>query len=206
MKNKICILNYESGNVGSVSNMLKHMGYNSVISNKEKEIKDSTHIILPGVGSFGNAMKKINNLIPIKTLENEVFKQKKPFLGICVGMQILAEKGFEHGENTGLGWIKGNVIKIESKNLPLPNIGWNDIIIKQKSILTEGLDKVKDFYFVHSYVFNPTNKNNIIAETIYEKSFCSIAQSQNIFGVQFHPEKSQKAGMILLKNFLDFKL
>ena len=136
MKNKICILNYESGNVGSVSNMLRHMGYNSVISNDEKEIRDSTHIILPGVGSFGNAMKKINNLIPIKILENEVFKQKKPFLGICVGMQILAEKGFEHGENVGLGWIKGNVIKIESKNLPLPNIGWNDIIIKKKSIIT----------------------------------------------------------------------
>ena len=95
--------------------MLRHMGYNSVISNDEKEIRDSTHIILPGVGSFGNAMKKINNLIPIKILENEVFKQKKPFLGICVGMQILAEKGFEHGENVGLGWIKGNVIKMQSK-------------------------------------------------------------------------------------------
>tara|TARA_Y100000590_G_C15554074_1_gene952073 strand:+ start:120 stop:737 length:618 start_codon:yes stop_codon:yes gene_type:complete len=205
MKNKICILNYESGNVGSVSNMLRHMGYNSVISNDEKEIRDSTHIILPGVGSFGNAMKKINNLIPIKILENEVFKQKKPFLGICVGMQILAEKGFEHGENVGLGWIKGNVIKIESKNLPLPNIGWNDIIIKKKSIITENLDKAKDFYFVHSYVFNPANKNNIVAETVYEKSFCSIVQDQNIFGVQFHPEKSQKTGMILLKNFLDIK-
>ena len=203
MKNKICILNYESGNVGSVSNMLQHMGYESKISNDEKEIKNSTHIILPGVGSFGNAMKKVKSLIPLKVLENQVFKEKKPFLGICVGMQILADKGFEHGEHSGLGWIKGSVTKIKTKKLPLPNIGWNDIIIKKKSIITEGLDKVSDFYFVHSYVFNPVDKNNIIAEVIYDKKFCSIVGFKNIFGVQFHPEKSQKTGMILLNNFLN---
>ena len=131
MKNKICVLNYESGNVGSVFNMLQFMGYESIISNDENEIKNSTHIILPGVGSFGNAMKKIRSLVPLKILENEVFNKKKPFLGICVGMQVLANKGFEHGEHTGLGWIEGSVNKMQPNNLPLPNVGWNDIILKK---------------------------------------------------------------------------
>ena len=205
MKNKICVLNYESGNVGSVFNMLQFMGYESIISNDENEIKNSTHIILPGVGSFGNAMRKIRSLVPLKILENEVFNKKKPFLGICVGMQVLANKGFEHGEHAGLGWIEGSVNKMQPNNLPLPNVGWNDIILKKDSIITKGLEKIKDFYFVHSYVFKVKNQDNVVAETVYDENFCSIVQLNNIFGVQFHPEKSQKTGMVLLKNFLNIE-
>ena len=202
-KQKICILDYKSGNVGSVYNMTKYMNYTAVISNDEKDIKQSTHLILPGVGSFSRAMKNINSLLPLKIIEKEIFDNKKPFLGICVGMQVLASKGFEYGENIGLGWIDGEVNILDSKKLPLPNIGWNEIIINEKSKLTDNLEGLKDFYFVHSYKMDPKDKLHINAYTEYGEKFCSIVNSNNIFGVQFHPEKSQKSGMKLLSNFFN---
>ena len=203
-KQKICILDYKSGNVGSVYNMTKFMGFASVISNDEKDIKQSTHLILPGVGSFNRAMKNINSLLPLKVIEKEIFENSKPFLGICVGMQVLASKGFEHGEHSGLGWIDGEVNILDSKKLPLPNVGWNEIIINKESKLTDSLGKLKDFYFVHSFKFDPKNKSNINAYTEYGEKFCSVVNKKNIFGVQFHPEKSQKSGMKMLSNFFNY--
>ena len=200
---KICILDYGSGNVGSVNNLIKYLNYECIVSNDIKEIENSSHIILPGVGAFGAAMQKIKKNIPIDTLKNEILIKKKPFLGICVGMQVLADKGEEFGEHDGLGWIKGKVIKLNSRILP--HIGWNDIIIKNNSAIFNGLDKHRDFYFVNSFHFDVQEKNLIIAETEYDQNFCSAVQKGNIIGVQFHPEKSQKTGQILIKNFLNLK-
>ena len=197
---KVCILDYGSGNVASVNNLIQFLNYECKISNDPKEIEKSTHIILPGVGAFGAAMQKVKNKIPIKKLENEIFKKSKPFLGICVGMQLMATTGEEFGEFEGLGWIEGKVKKMKSKILP--HIGWNDITIKKDSNIFSGLNEHKDFYFVHSFRFDLKDKNLVVAETEYGEKFCSIFQKENIIGVQFHPEKSQKTGQVLLKNFL----
>lgn len=199
---EVCILDYGSGNVGSVFNLIRNMKYKCNVSNDPKIIKKSTHIILPGVGSFGEAMKKIKKKLPLKIIEDEVLNKKKPFLGICVGMQVLAEKGEEFGIHVGLGWIKGRVKKIRAKKLP--HIGWNNLLIKKKSLLVDGIQNNDDFYFVNSFYFEISEKKNIIANTKYHHSFCSVVQKQNIFGTQFHPEKSQNAGKKLIANFLNF--
>ena len=198
---KVCILDYGSGNVKSVFNLVSFLGYDVIVSNERIEIESATHIILPGVGSFGAAMGKITTQIPLKVLKFEVFNNKKLFLGICVGMQVLMEKGYEHGEHDGLGWIPGTVEKLQVENLPLPHIGWNDIIIKQDSDLFTDLGDIKDFYFVHSYAIK-TDDSYILTETNYGSNFYSSIKKENIYGVQFHPEKSQKAGQKLIQNFL----
>ena len=200
MKKNICILDYGSGNVGSVKNLLDHLNYNSQVSNDTNQIKNSTHIILPGVGAFGASMQKIKSKIPLDILEHEVLVKKKPFLGICVGMQVLLNKSFEFGEHNGLGWVEGTVNKLEAKILP--HIGWNTIEVKKETPLFDGLGNSRDFYFVNSFAVNVKNKNYIIAETEYEKTFCSALQKDNIFGVQFHPEKSSKTGQSVIKNFI----
>ena len=200
---KVCILDYGSGNVKSVYNIVSYLNYDVVISNNAEDILVATHIILPGVGAFGAAMERIKATIPLDVLEREVIENKKPVLGICVGMQILAEKGFENGEHQGLGWIPGNVVKLETKGLPLPHIGWNDIDMKTNSPLFKNFAAVRDFYFVHSYAFDVTDKGLVVTETDYGGPFCSCVQKGNIFGVQFHPEKSQKVGQLFLKNYFE---
>jgi glutamine amidotransferase len=203
-KRFICILDYGCGNVLSVYNLFNTLTEEAVVSNKPDVIKKASHIVLPGVGAFGSSVQKIKLKLPLKIIENEVFKKKKPFLGICVGMQVLANTGYEFGLHQGLGWIPGKVIKINSKDLPLPHVGWNNISIKKKSPIIEHLSK-SDFYFVHSFIFKPKNLDNVIATTKYQEEFCSIIQDENIYGTQFHPEKSQKAGKILIENFLSLK-
>jgi glutamine amidotransferase len=202
---KVCILDYGSGNVKSVFNLLSSITDDVKISNDISIIEKATHLILPGVGAFGASMSKIKKKLPLDIIENEVFRSKKPFLGICVGMQVLAEKGFEFGEYDGLGWLSGNVIKIDSKDKPLPHIGWNDIQIKHPSPLLHNFDNNQDFYFAHSYAFKTLSDENILATTNYGEEFISAANKENIFGVQFHPEKSQKAGKMLMLNFLSLR-
>ena len=204
-KSKTVILDYGSGNVKSVFNIFNVIADKVVISNKPQDIKNATHLVLPGVGAFGASISKIKKRIPLKILENQVLQEKKPFLGICVGMQVLADTGYEFGKHQGLGWIKGVTKKLDSKDLPLPHVGWNNIVTKQKSALTTRFESNPDFYFVHSYVLEPENKKTIVAVTDYPNPFCSIVQHRNIYGVQFHPEKSQKAGKILIENFLNIK-
>ena len=199
-KQSVCILDYGSGNVGSVYNLLSRLNYNIKISNESSDIKNSSHLILPGVGAFGDSIEKIKTQIPIDLLQDEVCNKKKPFLGISVGMQVLAEKGYEFGENDGLGWIKGTVIKLNAKILP--HVGWNNVEIKKKSPIFLDLDNLKDFYFVNSYAFVANDKNLVISETNYDVKFCSAIQKDNIFGVQFHPEKSHKVGELIIHNFL----
>lgn len=201
---KVCILDYGSGNVASVFNLISYLGYDCKISNKVDYIEDSSHIILPGVGSYSKSIEKIKKNISIEFLEKQILEKKKPFLGICVGMQILSTIGQEFEVCNGLNWINGTVKKMD--NDKLPHIGWNNVKIKKDSDLFKNLSNEEDFYFLHSYHFLPENQNVIVAETNYETFFCSVIECDNIFGVQFHPEKSQKAGQILIKNFLDFNL
>lgn len=198
----VCILDYGSGNTRSVYNLVASISQNVTISNTISDIENASHIILPGVGSFGSSMAKIKQLIPMSELSTFIFQHKKPFLGICVGMQVLADIGFEFEKNDGLGWIPGSIDKIKCKDLPLPHVGWNDIQIVKDSVLLNGIDDGSDFYFVHSYVFSPVDKEVIVATTTYGETFCSMVERENIFGVQFHPEKSHVAGRKLMKNFL----
>lgn len=199
----ICILDYGSGNTRSVFNMVSSLEKNTKISNEPSDIENATHLILPGVGAFGASMQKVREKIPIALLEDEVLAKGKPFLGICVGMQLLADVGYEFGEEKGLGWIKGSVRKIEAGSLPLPHVGWNNVACKASAPVAKDFAEDIDFYFVHSYVFVPEDAGVILGTTRYGENFCSMLGSGNIFGVQFHPEKSQRAGIQLFTNFLE---
>ena len=201
-KKKICILDYGSGNVNSVFNILEYLNYKVIISSEKNVIDESTHLILPGVGTYNNTMNKLKEKIDIDFLLNQVLKKKKPFLGICVGMQILSDIGYENETYKGLGWIKGGVKILKSKKFNLPHIGWNNIEIKKNSLLFKNINEENNFYFLHSYIFDATLIENIISTTTYGESFCSAIEKDNIFGVQFHPEKSQKDGMLILNNFV----
>lgn len=199
---RVCILDYGSGNVKSVFNLFSKIAKHVVVSNEPAEIQQATHIVLPGVGAFSAAMRKILERLPMEDLEQAVLSDKKPFLGICVGMQVLATRGMEFGERLGLGWIEGIVEKLNSNHLPLPHIGWNNISCNRNSPLLAGLGNDPDFYFVHSYAFRLENDQHMRATTSYGEEFCSVVQRENIYGVQFHPEKSQRTGIKLAKNFL----
>ena len=202
--NSVCILDYGSGNTMSVFNLIEYLGFPCTISNKEEDIISATHLILPGVGSFASSMKKIKNNLPIELLKDEVLVKKKLFLGICVGMQVLASYGYEFEKCEGLGWVEGEVVTLNTKKMPLPHIGWNNVYFEKGVKLFYNLENINDFYFVHSYIFKPKNLKNILSISIYDKEeFCSSLNQDNIFGVQFHPEKSQKTGQQLIKNFLN---
>jgi glutamine amidotransferase len=202
---KVCILDYGSGNVKSVFNLISSLTEHVRISNEVAEIEAATHIILPGVGAFAASMRRINDKLPLDVLRAQVLVQKKPFLGICVGMQVLMETGYEFGETAGLGWLPGKVDKLETGGLPLPHIGWNNISVdKSRPLipLLHGLDVEPDFYYVHSFACVASESGHVQATTEYGQRFCAVIAHENIHGVQFHPEKSQRAGIKLAKNFL----
>lgn len=198
---RVCVLDYGSGNVRSVANLLGYLRVEHVVSNSESAIGDATHLLLPGVGAFGAAMHMIRERIPLATLETAVLEGRKPFLGICVGMQVLADRGEEFGTHRGLGWITGSVRRFHEHGLPIPQVGWNEVRVSSSAALL-GEHQALDFYFVHSFVFEAADAASVVGTTDYGETFASIVRRDNIVGVQFHPEKSQKAGMLLLGNFL----
>ena len=209
MKKKVTIVDYGLGNIVSAQQSFlnvvqkNNLKADVIISDKPEDIFSSTHIVLPGQGAFESCIKGLRNINGmINALEETVLKKKIPFLGICVGMQLLAEKGFENGIHEGLGWIKGSIIKLKSKELKLPHMGWNNIKIINNSSKMKFITENKDFYFVHSYFFDCSNKQNIIGITNYGLDFPSIVGEENIYGVQFHPEKSSAQGLELIYNFL----
>tara|TARA_B100000427_G_scaffold32808_1_gene23944 strand:- start:7658 stop:8293 length:636 start_codon:yes stop_codon:yes gene_type:complete len=209
MKKKVTIVDYGLGNIVSAQQSFlnvvqkNNLKADVIISDKPEDIFSSTHIVLPGQGAFESCIKGLRNISGmINALEETVLKKKIPFLGICVGMQLLAEKGFENGIHEGLGWIKGSITKLKSKDLKLPHMGWNNTEIINNSSKMKFITENKDFYFVHSYFFDCSNKQNIIGITNYGLDFPSIVGEENIYGVQFHPEKSSAQGLELIYNFL----
>lgn len=199
---RICVLDYGSGNVASVRNAFDSLGFEVLISNQTHDIKASTHIALPGVGAFGPAMENIIQEIPLDILELEIAKGK-PFLGICVGMQVLANVGLEDGRFDGLSYIPGKVERLPEDGGPIPHIGWNNMNLKFDHPLSKGLDEDSDFYFVHSYAFVAEDPRNVVGTTHYGVDFPAMISKNNVMGVQFHPEKSQKNGLQLLRNFAE---
>lgn len=198
------ILNIGSGNLLSLKNIISKKNSNLLISCKDEDIDKSTHIFLPGVGSYGDVINKLKHNVNLKLLNKKILKDKIFFLGICVGMQILSDEGSENGVFKGLSWIKGKVNKLPTKEI-LPHVGWNSIKIKLNDKILNGVPNLSDFYFTHSYCFKSSNIENEIAETDYGVNFPSIIKNQNIYGTQFHPEKSQIAGVKLIENFLNLK-
>ncbi len=207
MKKNITIIDYGSGNISSAKQSFarviktENINANVCISGNPETIKNSTHIVLPGQGAFETCIKGLEG-IPgmIEELNNFVVIQKKPFFGICVGMQLLANNSLENGNHNGLGWIEGTIEKLPSENLKMPHMGWNSIKVLNKNLKIN--PKETDYYFVHSYYFNCKNKENVVADTNYGIDFPSIVNKENIYGLQFHPEKSSDQGLGIIKSFI----
>ena len=204
----ITIVDYSSGNISSVINSFGEVcksKYKINVSSDLKIISSSDKIVLPGQGSFKSCVDSLNKIEGLnETLNQFVFDQKKLLLGICVGMQMFADVGYEEAETKGLGWIPGKVSKIDNQNgkFKLPHIGWNEITIKKDSKILKNLDNKSHMYFVHSYEFIPKEKNVISSTTDYSTKIVCSVEKENIFGTQFHPEKSDKLGLKLIENFV----
>lgn len=196
----LVILDTKSGNIGSVKNAIEFLDIKTIVSNKKKDIDEATHIILPGVGSYSNFINNLNENDLIDTIIDNVKNKSKPFLGICVGMQVLSSFGYENDEKEGLDFIPGTVSQIDT-NLKLPHIGWNKIKIIRSDTLFKDMQNDPFFYFLHSYSFKVKYHEHEIANSFYGSEFSAIVKRDNIYGVQFHPEKSQKSGLKLLSNF-----
>ena len=205
---KLTIVDYGSGNVLSAQKSFVKIAKDNnieadvLISKKLNDVKNSTHVVLPGQGAFStcmNGLKKTDGLID--ELSEFALIKKKPFLGICVGMQMLAKISEENGAHEGLGWIDGQIKLLQGDNLKLPHMGWN-LVIPTNSKYNNLISTKNDYYFVHSYYFDCANKDNILAETKYGTNFASIVGKENIYGVQFHPEKSSSQGLNLLTEFI----
>ena len=207
----VTIVDYNSGNISSVINSFKEVAKGKVsieVTSDLGKIKSSDKLVLPGQGSFKScidALKNINGLVD--TLNEFAINNKKPLLGICVGLQMFASTGYEETETKGLGWISGKVSKINNQNgkYKLPHIGWNQINIVKQSKIFKSIENNSHMYFVHSYEFIPEDKKVISATTDYSSNIVCSIEKENIFGTQFHPEKSDKIGLSLIQNFLNLK-
>ena len=198
----ITIVDYGMGNLGSVQNMLNRIGVESQITSSIADIEQAHKLLLPGVGAFGAAMSLIREKNLIDILNYKVIEEKVPILGICLGMQLIT-KSSEEGNVKGLGWIDAVTKKFQfqDNSLKVPHMGWNFIELKKDSALVKNLNVESKFYFVHSYYVECANPDSVVATTFHGNNFHSIIQNGNIFGAQFHPEKSHKFGMQLLTNF-----
>jgi imidazole glycerol-phosphate synthase subunit HisH len=205
----VTIVDYKSGNISSVLNSFNEVvkdKVNVIVTSDLDKIKLSDKVVLPGQGSFKScvdALNRVNGLVD--TLNDFVINNKKPLLGICVGLQMFADIGYEETETKGLGWISGKVLKINNQNgkYKLPHIGWNQINFAKESKIFKDVENNSHMYFVHSYEFVPNDKNVISATTEYSTKLVCSVEKENIFGTQFHPEKSDKIGLKIIKNFID---
>jgi len=206
----ITIIDYGAGNIRSIQNMLKRIGVQSIISSEASVIADADKLILPGVGHFDHGMRNLKNSGLIDVMNEKVVKEEVPFLGICLGAQLLGN-GSEEGTEDGLGWIPMNVVAFDrsrlSNELKVPHMGWNTIEINsaQPNVLFKDLEGQPKFYFVHSFHMQPIDDELVLSTSNYGYDFTSAVQFKNVFGVQFHPEKSHAFGMNLLKNFASYK-
>jgi glutamine amidotransferase len=199
----ITIVNYGVGNLASIKNMLKKAGFESELATDEKTIGKASKIILPGIGAFDHCMSEFNKSGLRNIVTKQVLEQKTPVLGICVGLQMLME-GSEEGTEQGLGWIAGRTVKFKKEklgDLKIPHMGWTNVQIAKKTPLTENLGDQPRFYFVHSYYVQPSDKSDEMLTAFYGYEFTAAVNRDNIYGAQFHPEKSHKYGMRILENF-----
>ena len=199
----IGIIDYGMGNLLSVKNAIEFLGYDVEYVNVNSDFSNFEKLILPGVGAFPDCMTNLNQNAFLHTLNLEVMQNRKPILGICLGMQVMASFGLENFKTEGLGWFEGTVkqMKVSDPNLRIPHVGWAEVETKEHFIF-EGLGKNTDFYFVHSYYMNCKDESNVIATINHGNVFTAAVAKDNIIGCQFHPEKSQEAGLTLLKNFV----
>ena len=204
----VTIVDYKSGNISSVINSFKEVAKGKVkieVTSDLKKISSSDKVVLPGQGSFKScidALNTINGLV--ETLNDFALNNKKPLLGICVGLQMFADVGYEETETKGLSWISGKVSKIDNQNgkYKLPHIGWNEVNIVKDSKIFKNVENNSHMYFVHSYEFIPNDKSVISATTEYSSNHVCAVEEENIFGTQFHPEKSDKTGLKIIDNFI----
>ena len=205
----VTIVDYNSGNISSVINSFKEVSKDKVnieVTSDLDKIKSSDKLVLPGQGSFKSCVNALNSIDGLVDCLNDfAIKKKKPLLGICVGLQMLADVGYEEIETKGLGWISGSVSKIDNHNgkYKLPHIGWNQINILKDSKIFKDIENNSHMYFVHSYEFVPKDKNVISATTEYSSKIVCSVEKENIFGTQFHPEKSDKIGLKIIDNFIN---
>ncbi len=199
----IGIIDYGLGNINAISNIYNKLKVKNIIVNNVEDLQKSEKLILPGVGAFDSAMTLLNKSNLIFEIKKQIFENKKKLLGICVGMQIFAADSTE-GESLGLKWFDASVKRINpsnQKNLRLPHMGWNSVSIIKDDSLFKDLENEEYFYFCHSYYFECKNKINILAETTYGHHFSSVVKNDNVYGIQFHPEKSHDNGIKILNNF-----
>ena len=201
-KLKICIVDYGIGNIKAFKNIYDKLNVNVEIASKKEQLVNATHLILPGVGAFDWAISKLNESGLRETLDRLVLEKKIPILGVCVGMQIMASQS-EEGILPGLNWIEGKVLKLD-KNIILPHMGWNNVKLSIKSGLFDNIADL-EFYFLHSYYYKTEHDKHILSMSEYGNLFTSAIYKENIFGTQFHPEKSHKNGIKILENFLKIK-
>ena len=205
----VTIVDYNSGNISSVINSFKEVAQDKVnikVTSDLNQIKSSDKVVLPGQGSFKSCVDALNKIKGLTDMLNEfVMTNKKPLIGICVGLQMFADIGYEETETKGLGWISGKVSKIDNQNgkFKLPHIGWNQINIVKESKIFRNIENNSHMYFVHSYEFIPNDKNVISATTDYSSNIVCSVEKENIFGTQFHPEKSDKIGLKIISNFIN---
>lgn len=206
MRDEVTIIDYGVGNLGSIVNMIGRIGGTARVAKTVDEVMAGEKFILPGVGAFDHARKNLDQSGLISSLESKILNEKRPVLGICVGFQLLASRSDE-GELPGLGWVDGEVLHfsklVPDSNFKIPHMGWNRLRILKNSRLFERASETPRFYFVHSYFFKARNESDVLARSSYGHEFDAAIHKENIYGVQFHPEKSHQFGMKLLKGFLE---
>jgi glutamine amidotransferase len=205
----IAIINYGMGNLRSVSNALNAVGAAARVAVRPEELAAADRIVLPGVGAFGVAMDNLRVRGWVEALHREVIERGKPFLGICLGLQLLASRGTEHGVHAGLDWVPGQVTRLPGggDDVRVPHIGWNDVrFLRPGTGLSEGLDETETFYFVHSYAFHPDHPAAAKGLCDHGVTFAACVEKDNLWATQFHPEKSQRPGLQILRNFARWKV
>ena len=202
----IAIVDYGMGNLRSVLNAFEAIGAPARLTTSAADLREARAIVVPGVGAFGDGMANVTRLGVIEALAEEVLVRGKPYLGICLGMQFLAREGREHGVTGGLGWLGGIVRRIEPSDprCKVPHMGWNDVVVAAPCELFRDLDERPVFYFLHGYQLDPAGEADasVVATTWHGERLTAAVQRDNVFGVQFHPEKSQEAGLQVLRNFV----